>query len=325
MGHYGYRLFVVHVREGSKRKNIDFSKAGAGHLSDSLFTDLCKHVDATLKLEDPPRVSDEGMPQPPTGNVVRYTAVHRNDFELRLDFYHGTFGDGGTLIDPEGKNVDLDIEGRAVSKPYRALLALPEKGAAGILAVEARGRACPYRRVEASLKSIYSTPYRLFLSEGIADRAAVAHFIRNGIVRELEVTTLGTARDGDLLAERVKMTVKIAGSEKIQETMRSRALEWADQKWRTLANRDARSSLANELATAAVGVAIPLNFVDSLLRVDGPGDRTRSLRPSTEIGEWIYDLGDVRLSDEKWFNTVSMSVSELFPSMAAARGVVPPE
>jgi hypothetical protein len=324
MGHYGYRLFVVHARDGMKQRNLDFSDIGGHHFIDSLYQDLTAGTKKILKLEDPPKASDDGSEAQPTGSVVRYEAIDRKNWELRLDFHHGTFGEGGTLIDPDGINIDLDIEGRAVSKPYRALIQFPEKGAAAILAVEAHGRACPYKRVLASLKVIYSTSHRLFLASGVADRAAVAQFIRNGVVKELEVTTHGSSREGDPTRERVKLTVSIPGASRLQDSMRERALQWANAQWQRVTNHDARRDLANELAAAATGVTIPIDFEDSILRVDGPNNRSRSLRPSKEIGEWIYDIGDFRLNDEKWFDLVSRSVTELFPSIAATEGVIPP-
>ncbi|MCX5066583.1 hypothetical protein OOJ91_11915 [Micromonospora lupini] len=215
MGHYGYRLFLVRVRDGMSRKNLDFGDIEDRHFADILQPDIADSINETLKLEDPPKILENGSSAPPTGSVVRFTALDRKNYELRLDFFHGPFGDGGTLIDPEGEDEDQDVEGRALSNPYRAILWLPEKGTAGILAVEARGRACPYRRILGSLKYLQSTTHRLFVEAGVADRAAVAHFIRNGIVRELEVTSHGTARDGDVLADRVKMVVKISGASKL--------------------------------------------------------------------------------------------------------------
>lgn len=324
MGHYGYRLFLVRARDGMGRKNLDFSNIANRHYADILQQDISERIDDTLKLEDPPKQLEDGSYAPPTGSVVRFTAIDRKNFEIRLDFYHGPFGEGGTLIDPEGEDEDQEIEGRALSNPYRAILWFPEKGTAGILAVEARGRACPYKRILSSLKNVQSTKHRLFVEAGVADKAAVAHFIRNGVVRELEVTSHGTARDGDSLTDRVTMVIKISGASKLQENMREKALQWANAQWKRLTNQDARRALANELTTTAVGVTIPLDFDDSLLRIDGPHDRKRTLRPSRDIGEWIYDVADYRLEDEKWFDLVSTSIAELFPSIAASEGVVPP-
>lgn len=324
MSHYGYRLFLVRARNGTSRKNLDFGDIANRHLADILEQDISGRIDETLKLEDPAKKLDNGLLAPPTGSVVRFTAMDRKNFELRLDFFHGPFGEGGTLIDPEGEDEDQEVEGRALSSPYRALLWLPDNGTAGILAVEARGRACPYRRILASLKLLHSTPHRLFVEAGVADKAAVAHFIRNGVVRELEVTSHGTARDGDVVTDRVKMVVKISGASKLQEKMREKALQWANTQWKKLTSQDARRELAKELTETAVGVTIPLNFDDSLLRIDGPNDRKRTLRPSRDIGEWIYDVADYRLDDEKWFNLVSASIAEISPAIAASEGVIPP-
>ncbi|MFI6820711.1 hypothetical protein ACIBJE_07125 [Micromonospora sp. NPDC050187] len=324
MGHYGYRLFLVRARDGMGRKNLDFGNIANKHFVDILHQDISDNIDETLKLEDPPKILENGSSAPPTGSVVRFTAIDRKELELRLDFFHGPFGEGGTLIDPEGEDDDQDVEGRALSNPYRAILWFPRKGTAGILAVEARGRACPYRRILASLKYIHSTTHRLFVEAGVADKAAVAHFIRNGVVRELEVTSHGTARDGDVLTDRVKMVVKISGASKLQEKMREKALQWANVQWKRLTNQDARRALAKELTTTAVGVTIPLDFDDSLLRIDGPNDRKRTLRPSRDVGEWIYDIADYRLDDDKWFAQVSASIAEIFPTIAASEGVVPP-
>jgi hypothetical protein len=306
------------------RRNLDFANIANKHFAEILHQDVSDHIGETIKLEDAPKLLENGSIAPITGSVVRFSAVDRKNYELRLEFFHGPFGDGGTLIDPEGEDDDQDIEGRALSNTYRAILWLPDRGTAGILAVEAFGRACPYRRILASMKMVHSTTHRLFVEAGVADKAAVAHFIRNGIVRELEVTAHGTARDGDVLAERVKMVVQISGASRLQDTMREKALQWANAQWQRLTNQDARRELAKELTTAAVGVTIPLDFDDSLLRIDGPNDRKRTLRPSREIGEWIYDVADYRIEDERWFTLVSTSIAEVFPMIAASEGVVPP-
>ncbi len=325
MGHYGYRLFVVHLREGQKRRNLDFVLPDGEHFIHVLQEDIDQSLNTTAKFEDPTKVNDDGSTAPETGTVVRHNVLTRKGYELRLEFHHGPYGEGGVLIDPDGIDLDQEIEHQAFARTFRALLAFPEKGGAGILAVETHGRACPYRRLEASIRRISSTDYRLFLAAGVADRAAVAYFIRNGVVRELEVTTHGTARDGDVLSERIRLSVQIPGASRLQETMREHALRWVNEKWEKVSNRDARTSLANDLVTAATGVTIPLDFEESVLRVDGPNDRKRSLKPSADIGEWIYDTGDLHYDNEKWFRIVSESIDELFPVIAATEGVVPPD
>ncbi|XVV11764.1 hypothetical protein ACQP2X_44220 [Actinoplanes sp. CA-131856] len=324
MGSFGYRLFVVHLRAGLGRTNLDFGHVEHGHFIDLLEEDLAKGLNSVVKFEDAARLEEDGTTAPETGTVVRLMEVSRAGFDLRLEFDHGPYGEDGKLIDPEGVESDQDIESFALGRNFRALITFPPEGGAAILAVETHGRACPYRRLEAAFKRFYSTDLRLFLAAGVADRAAVAHFIRNGVVRELEVTRHETARDGEPLTSQVRLSVKIPGASKLQDSMREHALRWVNEKWEKLSNRDARVSLANDLARTATGVTIPLDFEDSLLRVDGPNDRKRSLKPSADIGEWIYDTGDYRYSNEKWYSTVSESVRELYPTIAATEGVVPP-
>jgi hypothetical protein len=325
VGHFGFRLFVVHLREGQKRSNLDFSTAGGRHFADLLEADIQARLNETFNLEDTPRQQADGTLTSPTGAIVRYTNLQRNENSIFLSFYHGPYGDGGTLIDPDGLDYDQDIENRAVSKIYRSLFAFPDEGGAGILAVETHGRACPYRRLEFSLRTIYSSELRLYLASGVADKAAVAHFIRNGIVRELEVTTHGVARDGIPAADRVTLTVKIPGATRLQDTMREHALRWVSERWEKLTNQQARRELANDLAATATGVTIPLDFEDSVLRVDGPNDRKRSLKPSSEIGEWIYDTGEHRLEDKKWYDSTYSAIKDIFPMIAATEGVIPPK
>ncbi|WIM99228.1 hypothetical protein ACTOB_002874 [Actinoplanes oblitus] len=325
MGTFGYRLFVIHLREGQKRRNIDFAYADDDHFINLLEADLSKGLNSIIKFEDAPKPGDDGTTTPETGTVFRLTEISRAGYDLRLEFDHGPYGEDGTLIDPDGVESDQEIDKYALGRPYRALIAFPPEGGAAILAVETHGRACPYRRVEAAFRRLYSTNLRLYLAAGVADRAAVAHFIRNGVVRELEVTRHETARDGEPLASQVRLSVKIPGASKLQESMREHALRWVNERWEKLTNRDARVELANDLARTATGVTIPLDFEDSLLRVDGPNDRKRSLKPSADIGEWIYDTGDYRYDNQKWYETVSESVRELYPTIAATEGVIPPD
>ncbi|MEV0944559.1 hypothetical protein AB0I90_29865 [Micromonospora wenchangensis] len=325
MSRYGYRLFTVRLRAGSRHADLDFGNLNESHFLEILKPDLTSRLNENVKLPDPPKVTEDGSQAPPSGNVIRYTQVDGESHNLKFKFLYGTYGEDGTLIDPDGVSGDQDITNLAVANPYRSVLVTPASGFVALLAVEVRGRACPYRRVIKGIDVIGDGRYRLKVEEGIADQAAVADFIRNGIVRELEVVRYSRASDDDPVVDDITLKVGISGGSSLQESLQERALDW----WRRRRNRDSDASdlgrLANELAEIAIGRSIGVEFEDSVLRVEGANQRSKSLRPAQDITEWIYDLGAVPVSDDKFYRQVIDTAEALLPNLLLGSGVVPHE
>ncbi|MGC4903057.1 hypothetical protein ACLQ2Y_27470 [Micromonospora echinospora] len=322
---YGYRLFTVKLRAGSRHADLDFGNLRESHFLDVLKPDLASRLSENVKLPDPPKITEDGSQVPPSGNVIRYTQVDRASNNLKFKFLYGTYGEDGTLIDPDGVNGDQDITNLAVTNPYRSVLVTPASGFVALLAVEVRGRTCPYRRVIKGFEVIGNGRYRLKVEEGIADQAAVADFIRNGIVKELEVVRYSRATDDDPVVDDITLKVGISGGSSLQASLRQRALDW----WQRRRNRDSEAAdlgqLANELAAIAVGARIPVEFEDSVLRVEGENQRSKSLRPAQDITEWIYDLGASPVSDDSFYRQVTDTAEVLLPNIGLGSDVAPQE
>lgn len=326
MPRYGYRLFSLRLRAGGSHADLDFGNMRNSHFLDILKPDLTSRLSENVKLPDPPKVSEDGNQAAPSGNVIRYTQVDRVSNNLKFKFLYGTYGEDGTLIDPDGGvDSDQDISNLAVTNPYRSVLVTPASGFVALLAVEVRGRTCPYRRVLKGFEVIGAQRYRLKVEEGIADQAAVADFIRNGMVRELEVVRYSRASDDDPVVDDITLKVGISGGSSLQASLQQRALDWFQRR----RNRDSETAdlgqLANELAAIAVGSRIPVEFEDSILRVEGANQRSKSLRPARDITEWIYDLGSVPVSDDKFYQQVLDTAEVLLPNLLLGSDVVPQE
>lgn len=321
---YGYRLFLVQVREGKKRQNLDFGDLHGRSYVDLVHEDVTGRLNAVVRLEDQPVPNDDGTVPPPRGSVVKFVDSQRKGSSTRLSFLHGTYGEGGVLVDPDGVRIDQDITNQAVSRAYRAVIFTYEHAESAILGVEVRGRECPKDRLAAGLKQISPVPWTLRVDSSVADAAALRNFIRNGRITELDVIRYGRSRDGDPITDDITLKVNIKGDSRLQEPLHERALAWAGTSVRRITgHRENAGEVANELARIAVGTRLDIEFDDSLIKIQGTGGRSKTLRPAKELSEWIYDLGETSLSDEKFFSAVEENADDLLPGILQAGGVTP--
>jgi hypothetical protein len=320
VGHYGYRLFTVELHRGQGRAALDFGELRDGrHYLDEICSDVASARKITHRLGVQNESGEDAPPiEQPSGSVLRFqNAQQFGRGCVRLWMYHGPIGDG-LLIDPEGYEQDTKIDGKALSHTYRAALVVPDHGLYGILGVEVNGRTCPYRHIIACLKEISVARWRLKVIENVADLAAVRAFIRESSVREVQVIKHGFARDGVHNDREIKLQVNVSGDHEIQVLLRERLLVWARSTpiiGRIFQTDDhsAREE-ANSLAAMAIGHPIDLDFDDSLVQIVHPSGRSRRLRPVSDFGRFVYDLGDFYPPDERFFGEVESTARDLLPA-----------
>lgn len=150
---YGYRLFVVEVTKGMRRKHESYEKAALGSgASEVQFIDSILRTCATLKdvtitealkyREKSYDVPDGNSAVEDTTPFLRLLSYSHDGNRLDFSFRYGRKGshDLAMAATTEG---DAELDDKAPTNPYRAHLYLPVSGSRAILAIESRNRTCP--------------------------------------------------------------------------------------------------------------------------------------------------------------------------------------
>lgn len=147
---YGFRLFSAELIKQAGRKAHDYSGCDGEH-----YIDLAERLLATLrrtaigkpKLRD--SIPDESSNSDDTSEnhfgqkAFQVTRISRTLGIIEGTAFVGTVGQHKRALGVPGVSNDSDISSSAASREHRFILALPEKGTLGVVAMESIGRSCP--------------------------------------------------------------------------------------------------------------------------------------------------------------------------------------
>lgn len=143
MATYGYRLFGFQVFRGSKRTPVNLKDCGGDPYAE-IAERLLKSLSIGTAIGDPTEPGQAKLEE--SGSVgqpaIRVEEVRVVDNTIRATVWAGKIGSHGKAIGDDAES-DSDISDKAASNLHRVVLAFPDDGDTGIMAVETIGRACP--------------------------------------------------------------------------------------------------------------------------------------------------------------------------------------
>lgn len=343
MTSYGFKLLKTELVEGNGRKAQDF--AGTAFL-DRVSSDIAASIERSIALmavhdekdslgpvsqqhsgestkvtsivsnED---VIDEGEAtslkktrKPPA--VVRFEAVIPYKSALLLRLQYGLVGDHEKAVDPTGKTNDTDLTKLATTRPYRAVLITPITGNTAFLAVEVISRShvggeLPRRLYQAA----QGHKYKLRPRGPVADAHAVKKLMTEGQIKEVQlIKTAFLSDSGSPITRDMVMTFKFKGSGAENENMLKVVRNWVKFK-RNAADKKAikPADEAKSLASILWKDAAALEFDDARIKIENI-HQSKTLQPLDFKEGFVYDLGEARMSDEKFFQEVALAAQSLF-------------
>jgi len=325
VGLTGYRLFVGTVHDGQKHdyrkfddlKAIPNTAAPTGRVKldyiDSLTADLTPRLKEVLRFGSSSDEDEvEGVARS-SGGCLRFTEVNPSPLLVELKFDQGVVNSDGILVDPNGLNPDQDLKNFSTVFGYRALITyLPDSDRA-IIAVETRGRSCPYQVLRRALRMSSSNPWRIQTHQNIADLAAVRQFLRTADMEEVRLRSSGYNRDGQHAMGASILNVDV-DTQKLSDFLRQKITSWAEHQLGALELDSAAEITA--VATEVAGAGTNLDFNDVKIQARG-NHATKTLGPNSDYRKFVYDLGPDLVSDSDFFNEVRTSCAALINTIQA--------
>ena len=309
---YGFRLFAVTLHEGRRRAPLDYHNVPGGPYPAQAENAIKPHLEENISFIRTVETQPGSGVTRPEGALLRFTEVEQDTESLKMWFRAGSV-DEGLVIDPDGVADDLNIDGRVNTRSSRALLLLPPaSGTVAVLGVEVRGRGCPHDKLRKSINKLLDGTLRLNLVDGLADSRAIAEFIRNGMITELNLVKLGTADDGERTRKDIDLHVNVRGRAQLSESLREKALTWVGRK--VSYDQSELAAIAAEVRDEALEQRVSINFDAAELYVTGSSGRSRRIRPQDELTEFVYDLGDYWVQDSAFFPEVKKAARDILLS-----------
>ncbi|WP_159031267.1 hypothetical protein [Streptomyces acidiscabies] len=303
MTSYGYRLFTFQVFRGFKRTPLDLADC-KGEPYQEIAESLLKILSAGTAVGDPTddgqaEVEEEGTFGKP---ALRVEEVRTVDNTIRATVWAGKFGSHEKAIG-DATESDADIREKAASNLFRVVLAFPEEGNIGILAVESIGRSCPVAplirwmteksRDEATQGSNESAWWRISVSP-LADEDRLAEMIREGQAQTLVLVrhTITAGRTRTVKDVEITASLSVSGRmekaiQVIQEWYR-RSKQAEENEEASISNRQGAKQLA-----AIVGPQIAdMDLDDGWVQIEDPDGQVKRVRPTHMTDVFTYRLSE---------------------------------
>ncbi|MFB8214622.1 hypothetical protein [Streptomyces anulatus] len=228
MTSYGYRLFTFQVYRGFKRTPLDLADC-KGDPYQEIAESLLKTLSVGTVVGEPTEegqaeVEVEGAFSKP---ALRVEEVRIVDNTIRATVWAGKFGSHEKAIgDVAGS--DTDIKDKAASNLFRVVLAFPEEGDIGILAVETIGRSCPVAQLtrwmtkksrdEATQGADEGAWWRICVTP-LADENRLAEMIREGQAQRLVLVRHATTAGRTRVVRDIEITASLAVSSRMDKAV----------------------------------------------------------------------------------------------------------
>jgi hypothetical protein len=255
-------------------------------------------------------------------SLVRFEDAKRLKQAVLLSIQYGVVGDHDKAVDPEGLKRDADLKKLATTRPYRVLIIAPPAGEYGFMAVEVISRSHAAGQMSRRLKqAALDHEFRIKPMGPVADEVAVKKLVEDGAVKEVQL--FKTFIPGDSTtpgAEDVVLTFNIGEKKSQAALILQQAIKWLPKKKpsKTAAQEvnDDEAALdpsaeAHTLAAILWSDLADIDFDDVKVKVTGHKQK-RTLQPLDHREGFIYDLGDVRVSDNEFCTEVHEAARVLF-------------
>ncbi|SCL61786.1 hypothetical protein GA0070606_3504 [Micromonospora citrea] len=231
MANYGYRLYTFQIANGDKRKAVNFKDCSGEHYVD-VAQRLLKSLSQQTMIGDAPLNSTDVLGvvnDQSQGDVQRYVdepafrveEVRVVDRTIRATVLSGKFGSHEKALSAAGAEQDADIRDKAASKRFRLVLALPDDGFTGILAVEDISRSQPVSAITrwlrwssrgeavASSTPDKEAPWWRPIVHPLADEARLIQMISEGNANKLELVKLSITSARTRQQERFRVSAPV--------------------------------------------------------------------------------------------------------------------
>lgn len=307
MATYGYRLFALHITNGMKRTPQDLSACNGEHYAMAaarMLKDLSSRTMVGTPAMDVPdsanTVIDEAdalrrgyIDQP----AFRVEDVSLAGTILRGTVWAGTFGSHERALSADNTTEDADIRDKAASRLYRYIMALPEAGTNGLLAVETISRSCPVASIVRwlrwrSLTEAFTDPatslpttnqvrpwWRAVVCQ-LADEKRFEEMIKKGQAEKLELVKHKVTSARTRESEEFRVTAPLVDSGKISqivELVRSWLPTDAEE---DLSTRVTDGQAAKQLAAIVSPQIEDLDLDDGWVVLKDADDQNKKISPS---------------------------------------------
>jgi hypothetical protein len=338
MASYGFRLFTVEIFNGRKQKAVNFNDCGGEHFADVAVRLLKNLAVETMvgspKLEAPDdaetiidgNAAGDGQPDQPAFRVAE--DVNVTDRTVRGSVWMGRFGSHQRALGAGDASQDTDIRNKAASRSFRFILALPDDGTVGILAVEDISRLCPVSPMTQWLRwqshadalkastegELPGTPWWRIRVRPLTDEEHLERMIQQGRVEKLELVKHSVSRARTRQSEEFRMSAPLVDNGKISQVSQlvkgwlRREGDLADNPDDQVTDGDA----ARQLAAIVGPELVNLGFDDGWVVVQDTFERTKKISPSRMSEIFTYEQApDHRIDTPSFYAEVRKTALRL--------------
>lgn len=329
MATYGYRLFTIELRKELGRKPVDFAECQGQHflgVGETLLKALgatstgrpkLKHgteVEVDLDQQEEIDSEPEGLAGEPAFRVESYG---RTGHVLHGTFFAGRFGEHEMALGAPDRAEDTDLDNRAPSRLHRFVMALPEEGTTGLLAIESIGRTCPVNLfigwlarqsqvqadgspVDAPLAEEKSSWWKLQWTP-MADDQHLDNIIRAGKFSRIELIKHRITNDNRRSKEYFRLVAPAIQDESVAEIAHY-VKDWWNRRRRIDPGvpPPTDNEAAGQLASIFGSNVEHLDFDDGFVVLENEGEK-KSISPSRMSEVFIYPLSQDCRSDSDAF------------------------
>ncbi|MET8807205.1 hypothetical protein [Streptomyces sp. NPDC004546] len=303
MTSYGYRLFSFQVFRGYKRTPVNLADCKGGPYQE-IAESLLKVLSVGTVVGDPTDDSQAEVEEEGTfgKQALRVEEIRVVDNTIRVTVWAGKFGSHEKAIgDVAGS--DTDIKDKAASNLFRVVLAFPEEGDTGILAVETISRSCPVSQLtrwmakksrdEATQGTDEGAWWRISVTP-LADENRLAEMIREGQAQTLVLVRHSTTAGRTRAVKDVEITASLAVSGRMEQAVR------VVQGWyqlNKLAGMNQESGLTNaqgarQLAAIVGPQIVDMELDDGWVQIEDPDGQVKRVRPTQMADVFTYRLSE---------------------------------
>lgn len=303
---YGFKLFTIQIYRCNRQKVAKFQDCDGEHYRDIALR-LLKSLSLSTAVGDPALPDDEREREADNyGNpAFRVDSVELRDNTIRARLQAGKFGSHERAIGEGDSTADLHISDRAASNEFRIVLAIPDEGDKGFLAVESIGRSCPHALLGKWLKKKSQEEGASEDSEGvwwrpsikaIADEERLEQMINDGAAQKLVLVRHAIGVDGMRKTNELTITHSLASSGKfneVKQVVRGWLIEEKERE--TPLERSVAQEIGVRQLAAIAGPEIEnIQLDDGWVEIKDPDGQVKRVNPHHMADVFTYRLSEDR-------------------------------
>lgn len=334
MASYGFRLFTVEIFKGRKQRPVNFNDCAGEHFAEVVVR-LLKSLGTETKvgspaLDAPDLIAATPDATPESNQLVDQLAFRVADDVTVVDrtvrgaVWTGRFGSHQRALGAGDASQDTDIRNKAASREFRFILALPEDGVMGILAIEDISRSCPVTpmtrwlswrsQTEAQENGGQERPWWRFRVQPLTDEEHLERLIKQGRVEKLELVKHSVTPARTRESERFRMVAPLVEAGMISEVAVI-IREWVRPAKEVAGSPDSQPTdgeAARQLAAVVGPKIVELGFDDGWVVVQDTSERTKKISPSRMSEIFTYEQSrDGRLDGPAFYAEVRKTALRL--------------